>query len=158
MIWTLNSKVNFWKLSFWIVHSRLHTRSPCFWLWSPRSLNLNTFNKLQDCHSQNTRWFRPYLYFRISANSLGLVKIVQESLFKISQKIVKNVKICLKIYIDADRIECSLYSALTLSASAVSHCIRTMMWSEGWSRVVLSGTPRTTRSCKIHRYTGHTKI
>ena len=39
------------------------------------------------------------------------------------------------------------HSALTLSLSLVSHCMRTMMWSEGCSSVLLSGTPSTTRSC-----------
>ena len=116
------------------------------------SHNLNTSDKLQDCHSQNTRWSQPYLYCRISANSFGLVKIVQESLFKLSQKIDQKVKTILKIKLDAD----SLYSALTLSASAVSHCISTMMWSEGWRRVVLSGTPRTTRSCKKQKWIKNT--
>ena len=39
------------------------------------------------------------------------------------------------------------HSALTLSLSLVSHWMRTMMWSEGCSSVLLSGTPSTTRSC-----------
>ena len=39
------------------------------------------------------------------------------------------------------------HSALTLSLSLVSHWMSTMMWSEGCSSVLLSGTPSTTRSC-----------
>ena len=47
----------------------------------------------------------------------------------------------------AQRLESVIFHSL-FSLSTSSHWTRAIMWSSGWSKVVLSGVPRTTLVCK----------